>query len=57
MSLALGIEWWLTQNVHGLWCNICGECLAVPRDIDETFQAPECCKNCGAPDEIDPEAI
>lgn len=48
---------WLSENECGLWCEICGSHLASPEQIDdEEFEQPECCPQCGAPDEFDPEA-
>ena len=44
-------------NEHGLWCAVCGELIAAPWNIDEEYEPPECCPNCGWPDEFDPEAI
>ncbi|WP_180897154.1 hypothetical protein [Martelella soudanensis] len=58
------IRWW-TRNDHGFWCDFCGDCLkpdfhfdsedewdAFEKDIEDSN-----CRNCGAPDEFDPEAI
>lgn len=46
------------ENEHGLWCPCCGNHIAAPWNMeDEDFQAPTICKQCGFPDEIDPEAI
>ena len=46
-----------TLNEHGLWCDVCGELIAAPWNIDEDYEAPEVCPNCGWPDEFDPEAL
>lgn len=52
--------WW-TQNKDGFWCNFCGDLLKPafhfddPDEMDE--YEPKRCKQCGAPDDIDPEAI
>lgn len=52
---------WLTRNEHGFWCNFCGNLLAAPWNFDSDEEAdafdPASCDQCGAPDEIDPEAI
>lgn len=52
--------WW-TRNDDGFWCNVCGD-LIKPEfhfDSDDEMDAfePECCTACGAPDDIDPEAV
>lgn len=53
-------DWW-TRNEHGFWCNVCGNLLKsifhfdTPDEADE--YEPQGCDQCGAPDEIDPEAI
>jgi hypothetical protein len=44
-------------NEHGLWCQVCGEHIAAPWNITETYIPPENCKRCGWPDEFDPEAV
>ena len=54
-------DWWWSRNEHGFWCNVCGDQIKAPHqfedDEDMDDYEPECCRNCGAPDEIDPEAI
>lgn len=57
-------RWW-TRNEDGFWCDVCGNLLAAKhqfgcgrqdkQDMDE--YEPPFCQQCGAPDEIDPEAI
>ena len=44
-----------TINEHGLWCDACGELVAAPWTVDETYRPPETCPTCGWPDEFDPE--
>lgn len=43
-------------NEHGVWCVACGEHIAAPWNVTETYVPPENCKRCGWPDEFDPEA-
>ncbi len=52
---------WFTRNDDGFWCNFCGD-LIKPMfhfecDAEADEYEPEQCKQCGAPDEIDPEKI
>lgn len=57
-------EWW-SRNEHGFWCNVCGDCLKPDFHFDSDDEWEEYqdelkdgqCRQCGAPDEIDPEAI
>ncbi len=37
-------------NEHGLWCLACGNLLAAPHNIDEDYEPPETCRQCGFPD-------
>lgn len=51
---------WYDTNEYGCWCTVCGNLLkaafhCTPEELEE--YEPECCRQCGAPDEIDPEAI
>lgn len=56
---------WYTRNEDGFWCNICGNCLRPSFRFDDEYEWDEyekeletsSCKQCGAPDDIDPEAI
>lgn len=52
--------WW-TRNDDGFWCDVCGNCLKASHNFDSEDEAdeyePTSCRQCGAPDEIDPEAI
>jgi hypothetical protein len=54
------IGWW-TRNDDGFWCNVCGNCLKPSFHFESDDEAdefePTHCSQCGAPDEIDPEAI
>ena len=51
-------EWkWYSRNKFGMWCLVCGNHLRTPSELDENYDPPECCDQCGAPDEIDPEKI
>lgn len=43
---------WLV-NEHGLWCGGCGEHIAAPWNITETYAPPQTCKHCGWPDEFE----
>jgi hypothetical protein len=46
------------QNEWGLWCLCCGNHIARADELDdEDYKAPEMCRQCGFPDEIDPERI
>ncbi len=53
-------QWW-DRNKDGFWCGVCGELLKPAfhfNDEDEMDDyEPGFCRQCGAPDEIDPEAI
>ena len=42
-----------TLNEYGLWCDFCGDLLAAPWQMDADFEPPECCRQCGAPDDIE----
>ncbi|MEW4459478.1 hypothetical protein AB1K42_15405 [Roseibium algicola] len=56
--------WW-TRNDDGFWCDFCGEILkpSFHFHCDDEWDDYEsdiegsCCPHCGAPDELDPEAI
>src|SRR3954467_6638214 len=37
-------------NEHGLWCPACGNLIAAPWNMDDDYQPPESCKQCGFPD-------
>ena len=37
-------------NGHGLWCTACGDCLAASHNIDDDYEPPESCRQCGFPD-------
>jgi len=54
------VDWW-SKNDDGVWCNVCGNCLKASFNFDseDDFAAyePTDCRQCSAPDEIDPEAI
>lgn len=46
------------QNEFGLWCPLCGNHIARADECEEDdYKAPEQCRDCGFPDEIDPERI
>lgn len=48
----------LYRNEHGLWCPCCGNHIAASWTMEEEdYEPPMICKQCGFPDEIDPEAI
>jgi hypothetical protein len=49
-------DWW-TRNDDGFWCCVCGNLLKPAFHDDADDYTPEQCSQCGAPDEIDPEAI
>jgi len=44
-------------NESGVWCTVCGELIAAPWNVDETYVPPGNCKHCGWPDEFDPEKV
>lgn len=51
---------WFSKNDQGLWCNFCGEHLATEHELDDEVKIDledGNCNNCGAPDDIDPDAI
>lgn len=57
---------WYSRNDQGFWCNVCGNHLkpAWHLDDDEEWEDFETeledglgCDQCGAPDDIDPDAI
>ncbi|WP_170145733.1 hypothetical protein [Rhodoplanes elegans] len=53
------MDWW-SRNDDGVWCNVCGNLLkaafhCTEEELDE--YEPEQCRQCDAPDEIDPDAI
>ena len=47
----------MTLTEDGLWCTVCGECIAAPWNLDEDYTPPDCCPCCGWPDEFDPDAV
>ena len=49
-------EDWTTENDDGIWCNVCGEQLLTKDEAEAGDEASQC-KQCGAPDEIDPDKI
>lgn len=61
------ISTWFSRTDQGFWCNVCGEILKPdfhfdgPGEWDEYEDWLESdegyCRTCGAPDDIDPEAI
>lgn len=51
--LDLDCPGWATLNEDGLWCDVCGEILIAAFHLDDTTTVPECCRTCGAPDDID----
>lgn len=40
-------------NECGLWCPSCGDLIAALHSIDEFYQAPGECRQCGFPDDIE----
>lgn len=56
---------WFTRNEHGFWCSVCGNLLKPDFHFDDEDEWDEFedsledggCDQCGAPDDIDPEAI
>ena len=56
---------WFTLNKDGFWCNVCGEHLKSDWDFECEEEMHEyvdkmedqSCQNCGAPDDINPDAI
>lgn len=65
MSEAIADWKWWTRNDDGFWCDVCGNLLAAKHQFGHGRQdkkdmedyEPQNCDQCGAPDEIDPEAI
>lgn len=52
---------WYTRNDDGFWCDFCGD-LIKPMfhfecDEDADTYEPAECRNCGAPDDFDPDAL
>lgn len=37
-------------NEHGLWCINCGNHIAAPWNIEDGYEPPECCRECGFPE-------
>ena len=50
---------WFSINKDGIWCDFCGNLLEASFNIDEDDDprdhVPECCRECGAPDDFDPD--
>ncbi|WP_300420295.1 hypothetical protein [uncultured Hyphomonas sp.] len=50
---------WFSINKDGIWCDFCGNLLEASFNIDEEDDprdhVPECCRECGAPDDFDPD--
>lgn len=44
---------WASVNDDGIWCDFCGELLVASFHVDSESEAPECCRSCGAPDDIE----
>ncbi|MEQ8292522.1 MAG: hypothetical protein RIA08_09970 [Roseovarius sp.] len=58
---------WFSRTEQGFWCDFCGDLLKPDfhfaseeewEEYQEWLEGDEGhCRNCGAPDDIDPEAI
>jgi hypothetical protein len=44
---------WASVNDNGMWCNFCGDLLIASFHVDADTEAPEGCRNCGAPDDVE----
>lgn len=44
---------WVAANDDGLWCSFCGDLLVAAFHADEDTVCPECCRQCGAPDDAE----
>lgn len=53
-------QWW-DRNESGIWCSVCGAHLMAPHNFETEEEMhdyePEHCDQCGAPDDIDEDAI
>lgn len=60
-EIIMSLHSFYTRNEHGIWCNFCGFLIAVPHqfndDVEYESHEPDCCDECGAPDEINPDAF
>lgn len=41
------------ENEHGLWCPVCGNLIEAAWNIDDDFEPPEICNQCGYDGEPD----
>lgn len=56
---------WFSRNEQGFWCNVCGDILKPSFHFNDEDEWDEYqdeledgqCRLCGAPDDINPEAI
>lgn len=44
---------WTDRNEDGAWCPACGDLVANSFHIDDDWEEPSECRQCGFPDDID----
>lgn len=43
---------WSVVNEHGVWCPHCGSMVASPWTAAADWAEPDCCRECGFPDDL-----